>query len=57
MSRDVIIYNTENCRSCVLMIIVDSLNESRVKSVHFLVEKSDALMTNDALAKIIKINY
>ncbi len=40
-----------------IVLIVDSFSESRVKSVRFLVEKSDALMTSDALAKIIKINH
>jgi hypothetical protein len=40
-----------------VILIVDSLNESRLKSVRFLVEKSDELMTNDELMKIIKINH
>jgi hypothetical protein len=38
-------------------VIVGSLSGSRLKSVRFLVEESDALMTSDALAKIIKINH
>jgi hypothetical protein len=44
-------------RKFEILLIVDSLNESRLKSVRFLVEESHALMTNDALAKIIKINH
>ncbi len=38
-------------------VIVDSLSESRLKSVRFLVEESDELMTSDELMKIIKINH
>jgi hypothetical protein len=38
-------------------IIVDSLSESRLKSVRFLVEKSDADVTSTADRQIIKINY
>jgi hypothetical protein len=38
-------------------IIVGSLSESQLKSVRFLVGESDALITSDALAKIIKINH
>ncbi len=38
-------------------LIVGSLSGSRLKSVRFLVEKSDELMTSDELMKIIKINH
>jgi hypothetical protein len=41
----------------VAQVIVDSLSESRLKSVRFLVGESSARVTSSELTKIIKINH
>jgi hypothetical protein len=56
-----VLVSEEGCayiqRGVSVSLIVDSLSESRLKSVRFLVEKSGELMTSDELMKIIKINH
>jgi hypothetical protein len=42
---------------CDFVVIVDSLNKSRLKSVRFIIGEIDVFVTSDEFMKIIKINH